>query len=73
MLLASVSAKQGAASGTATTLTSSPMFSVLLLGENGAVGTKILNGCTFILNGTFNEVSTPKAAAEEGIKKMLKS
>ena len=73
MLLASVSAKREDTAGATITASPTPTFNVLLLGENGAVSTKLLNGSVFVLTGVFNEVSTHKVTAEEEIKKMIKS
>ena len=72
-LLAGVSAKKEGTAGATITASPSPTFDVLLLGENGAVGTKLLNGSFFVLTGSFNEVNTFKITAEEDIKKMIKS
>ena len=71
--MAGVSAKKEGTAGATITASPSPMFDVLLLGENGAVGTKLLNGGFFVLTGLFNEVNTFKITAEEDITKMIKS
>ena len=73
ILLASVSAKQEDTAGATITASPTPTFNVLLLGENGAVSTKLLNGSVFVLTGVFNEVSTHRVTEEEEIKKMIKS
>ena len=71
-LLAGVSAKKEGTAGATITASPSPTFDVLLLGENGAVGTKLLNGSFFVLTGLFNKVNTFKIMAEEDTKKMVK-
>ena len=72
-LLAGVSAKKEGTAGATITASPSPTFDVLLLGENGAIGTNLLNGSFIVLTGSFNEVNTFKITAEEDIKKMIKS
>ena len=54
-LLAGVSAKKEGTAGATITASPSPTFDVLLLGENGAVGTKLLNGSFFVLTGLFTK------------------
>ena len=73
MLLAGVSAKKEGTAGAIITASPSPTFDVLLLEENGAVGTKLLNGSLFVLTGLFNKVNKFKIPAEEDTKKMIKS
>ena len=70
-LLAAASARQAAAAGATNHAVPVPTFNIILRGENGAVGEKLLKGIYFVLSGYFGEVSPHKTTAEDGIKKMI--
>ena len=71
--LAGASARQAAAAGATKRSVPVPTFNIILRGQNGAVGEKLLKGVYFVLSGYFEEVSSHKTTAEEGIKKMITS
>lgn len=53
--------------------TAPPLFSILVLGSNGAVNSKILRGKAFVMTGLFEEVDANEATANAAIKAMLES
>ena len=60
-------------SSTTASLAPLPNFRILLFGENGAVSQKLLKKKFFVRAKLFDKLSLLRMAAEEDIKKIIKS